>query len=152
MQIRIHRSSDRNEIIGLLRLNTPAYFSPKEEKDLEYYLDCHAGNYFVAEENGRILGCAGFNISSDGKIGSLSWDIVHPDTQGKGVGTALTVYRIAEIKKVETVEMLSVRTSQFVYKFYEKFNLQLREIVKDYWDVGFDLYSMDSAINLVPNH
>ena len=151
MLIRKHQENDRKAIIQLLRLNTPAYFSPNEEKDLEYYLDNHADNYFVLEENNKILGCAGFNISPDGRTAALSWDIVHTDTQGKGVGTALTFFRIAQIKKVETVEIISVRTSQLVYKFYQKFNLQLREIVKDYWDVGFDLYRLDSDKNLVPD-
>ncbi|MCE7040931.1 GNAT family N-acetyltransferase [Dyadobacter sp. CY312] len=151
MLIRKHREGDRTAIIDLLRLNTPAYFSPNEEKDLEYYLDCHAGNYFVAEENDTLLGCAGFNISTDQKTAALSWDIVHPDAHGKGVGTALTFFRIAQIKKIEPVEIISVRTSQLVYKFYQKFNLQLREVVKDYWDEGFDLYRLDSDKNLVPD-
>jgi ribosomal-protein-alanine N-acetyltransferase len=152
MLIRKHQGTDRKAIIELLRLNTPAYFSPNEEKDLEYYLDHHADNYFVAEDNGNILGCAGFNISPDGKTGNLSWDIVHPNAQGKGVGTSLTFFRIAKIKKIGTVETLSVRTSQLAYKFYQRFNLELREVVEDYWDKGFDLYSMGSGISLVPDH
>lgn len=148
MKIRKHQESDRPAIMKLMQLNTPEYFSPNEEKDLVYYLDEHAGNYFVAEEDGIILGCAGFNISQDGRNGGLSWDFVHPSAQGKGIGSALTLYRLEEIRKIETVQVFSVRTSQMAYRFYEKFGLVVKEIVKDYWDVGYDLYNMEIDIKL----
>lgn len=148
MEIRKHQESDRPAIMKIMQLNTPEYFSPNEEKDLIYYLDEHAGNYFVAEEDGVILGCAGFNISQDGRIGGLSWDFVHPSAQGKGIGSALTIYRLEEIRKIETVQVFSVRTSQMAYPFYKKFGLVVKEIVKDYWDVGYDLYHMEVDIKL----
>jgi ribosomal-protein-alanine N-acetyltransferase len=148
MRIRKHQESDRAAIIELLRLNTPEYFSPNEEKDLIYYLHEHAGNYFVAEQDGVILGCAGFNISQDGNNGGLSWDFVHPAGQGTGIGSALTLYRLEEIRKIESVKVFSVRTSQMAYRFYEKFGLIVKNIVPDYWDKGYDLYDMEIDINL----
>ncbi|HEV7383112.1 MAG TPA: GNAT family N-acetyltransferase [Dyadobacter sp.] len=148
MRIRKHQESDRAAIIELLRLNTPEYFSPNKEKDLIYYLHEHAGNYFVAEQDGVILGCAGFNISQDGNNGGLSWDFVHPAGQGTGIGSALTLYRLEEIRKIESVKVFSVRTSQMAYRFYEKFGLIVKNIVPDYWDKGYDLYDMEIDINL----
>ncbi len=35
--IKEYRDSDKAEVINLLKLNTPLYFSPEEEKDLKYY-------------------------------------------------------------------------------------------------------------------
>ena len=143
MIIRKYQPADKEGVLTLLRLNTPAYFSANEEKDLIYYLDNHAANYFVVEVDAIIMGCGGFNITEDGATAKISWDIIHPESQGKGLGTALTRYRIGQIKEISSVKTLSVRTSQLVYPFYEKFGLQVREIVKDYWDTGFDLYRMD---------
>lgn len=149
MIIRKHTDADRQRIIELLRLNTPKYFSSNEEEDLIYYLDNHADNYYVVEVDHILVGCGGFNLSEDGETGKISWDIFDPQSQGKGYGSALTRFRIQRIKEIEGVKIISVRTSQLVYPFYEKFGLELRETVKDYWDKGFDLYRLDSDINLV---
>jgi len=146
MEIRKFESSDREKVINLLRMNTPEYFSPNEEKDLIYYFDFHADNYYVIENQNNIIGAAGFNLSGDGKTGYLSWDIIHPEYQRKGVGSELTRFRIERIKAIETVQTLAVRTSQLAYKFYEKFGLILRETVRNYWDEGFDLYQMECDI------
>lgn len=145
--IRSYTPSDKNKIIGLLRLNTPRYFSENEEKDLVYYLDNHSDNYYVLEIENDIVACGGFNIEREAKTAKISWDIIHPDYQGKGLGTQLMNHRINEIEKINRITMLSVRTSQLVYKFYEKFGLELQEIVKDYWDKGFDLYRMDCPLH-----
>ena len=149
INIRAHEPEDRPRLLTLLRLNTPEYFSPEEELDLIDYLDHFADNYYVLEIDGEILGCGGFNLSEDGETGKISWDIFHPDSQGKGLGTALTKFRIEKIKEIESVKILSVRTSQMAYKFYEKFGLELREVVKDYWEIGFDLYRLDRPIHLI---
>ncbi|WP_316842317.1 GNAT family N-acetyltransferase [Pedobacter gandavensis] len=149
INIRLHQAADRPHLLNLLRLNTPAYFSPTEEADLIDYLDHFADHYYVLEVNGEILGCGGFNLSEDGATGKISWDIFHPDSQGKGLGTALTKFRIQKIKEIEGVKIISVRTSQMAYKFYEKFGLELREVVKDYWEIGFDLYRLDRDIHLI---
>ena len=149
MIIRKHTNSDRTRIIELLRLNTPQYFSPSEEEDLIDYLDNHADNYFVVEDDNIIVGCGGFNLSEDGEIGKISWDIFDPKSQGLGFGGALTKFRIQKIKEIDGVRTISVRTSQLVYPFYEKFGLKLREVVKDYWAKGFDLYRLDEDVDLI---
>ncbi|QJW92314.1 GNAT family N-acetyltransferase [Spirosoma taeanense] len=147
--IRLHRASDRNDILNLLRLNTPDYFSPDEEQDLLYYLDDHSDHYYVVETDNVIQGCGGFNVMVDGLTVRLSWDIIHPQSQGKGLGSALTKFRIQQIQQLVGVKTIEVRTSQFVYPFYERFGFELREIVKDYWAAGFDLYRLDRAVRSV---
>lgn len=149
MIIRKYTKADYNVVIDLFQFNTPQYFAPKEEKDLEEYLDNHAENYFIVEADGIILGCGGFNLSEDGTLGKISWDIFHPNNQGKGYGTALTKYRIDKMKEIDSVKIISVRTSQMAYRFYAKFNLELREVIKDYWAPGFDLYRLDNSVNNV---
>lgn len=149
MNIRMHQEADRPRLLTLLRLNTPTYFFPTEEADFIDYLDHFADNYYVLEVDGEILGCGGFNLSEDAETGKISWDIFHPEHQGKGLGSALTQFRIQKIKEIEGVKTISVRTSQMAYKFYEKFGLELREVVKDYWEIGFDLYRLDKDINLI---
>lgn len=144
MKIRTFQSSDVFRILELFRLNTPEYFSPSEEEDLIYYLEHEIEHYFVLLVNDIILGCGGFNLSEDKQTGKISWDIFDPKSQGKGLGTALTNYRIARMKEIESIKKISVRTSQLVYPFYAKFGLELKEVVKDYWAEGFDLYRLEA--------
>lgn len=149
MIIRKHTNSDKLRIIELLRLNTPEYFSSEEEEDLIDYLDNHAENYYVVEDNHIIVGCGGFNLSEDGTTGKISWDIFDPQSQGKGFGSALTKFRIQKIKEIDGIKTISVRTSQLVYPFYQKFGLKLREVITDYWAKGLDLYRLDEDIDLI---
>lgn len=142
MTIRPYSPDDDESIITMLRLNTPKYFSPDEEKDLTNYLANHIDHYYVVEIDTKIMGCGGFNISPDGNKGVLSWDIIHPDAQGNGAGSALAKYRIKEMQNLG-VAKIGVRTTQLVFKFYEKMGFSLQEIVKNYWAEGFDLYDME---------
>jgi len=86
MDIRSYSPSDKGSIIDLLRLNTPNYFSIEEEADLNDYLDNQIDMYYVVEDNGLLIGSGGINITEDRKTARISWDIVHPDYQGKGIG------------------------------------------------------------------
>jgi len=149
MKIRKFETPDTPRLIELLRLNTPDYFSASEEADFIYYLKNEIEHYFVLLINDEILGCGGFNLSDDKQTGKISWDIFHPESQGKGLGTALTNYRIERMKEIESVKKISVRTSQLVYPFYAKFGLELKEVVKDYWAEGFDLYRLEADAEFV---
>ena len=140
--IRFYQISDKNQLIELIRLNTPQYFSPKEEADLVFYLDNETEDYFVVEENKTIVGCGGINYSEEENAAVISWDIIHPDHQGKGIGRELLEYRINHIKKNNDYKTIVVRTSQLTDKFYNKLGFELEFIKKDYWAKDFDLYQM----------
>jgi [ribosomal protein S18]-alanine N-acetyltransferase len=147
MHIRKYTPADKQAVMELFQLNTPAYFSPEEEKDLLYYLENHAENYYLIESEGETAGCGGFNFSDDGSTGRISWDIVHPAHQKKGLGSHLTRYRIRKMTEHESVRLISVRTSQLAFRFYEKLGFVLRETVSDYWAPGFDLYRMEYPLS-----
>ncbi|MDQ3191018.1 MAG: GNAT family N-acetyltransferase, partial [Bacteroidota bacterium] len=72
-----------------------------------------------------------------------SWDILDPNYQNKGLGSLLLKFRIEKLKEFKSLKRITVRTSQFAYKFYEKNGFELKEIIKDYWAIGFDLYNMN---------
>lgn len=149
MTIRKYSDTNRDEILKLLRLNTPQFFAASEEADLIYYLENHAHNFYVAIEENKILGCGGFNLADDKSVMRISWDIVHPSSQGRGVGTALTLFRINKIKEIESIKIISVRTSQHVYKFYERFGFEIKEKVKDFWAPGFDMFRMECSVDSI---
>lgn len=143
VSIREYCIDDKEYIIHLLRLNTPVFFSPKEEKDLVHYLTNEIEYYYVAEFNNKIIGCGGINLKENKTIGYISWDIIHPKFQGKGIGMLLLDYRIKKIKKNQNINQIIVRTTQLAHKFYEKGGFNLIEIIKDYWAEDFHLYKMN---------
>lgn len=143
-EIRRYATGDKEHLIGLLRLNTPTYFHPSEEKDFLIYLEQDSRYYFVMEEGERIIGSGGFNTGfGNGKIARISWDLIHPDFQGKGMGKKLTLHRMRELRRFTAIREVEVRTSQLVYPFYEKLGFRLQKIKKDFWAPGFDLYQMN---------
>lgn len=142
VNIRPYTTGDQEAVLHLLRLNTPAYFAPAEEKDLAHYLEHEIEHYFVIESQQQIVGCGGFNFSGNPAIGKISWDILHPGFQGRSLGRLLLNYRIQKLKEFKELETIMVRTSQLAYKFYEKCGFILVEQVKDYWAKGFDMYTM----------
>ena len=144
--IRSYLKKDEQEVITLLRLNSPKYFDPSEEKDFIDYLNKFSDNYFVFLEKNKIIACGGFNFFENKTQARISWDIVHPDFHGKGIGKKLTLFRINEIKKEPTLQTIIVRTSQLAYQFYGKLGFELKEIKKDFWALGFDLYLMELPI------
>ena len=141
--IRAYQTSDKDAVLDLLRLNIPQYFSPEEEVDLVRYLENKIVHYFVLEFKNQVIGSGGFNFSDDKTTGIISWDILHPEFQGRSFGNALLRYRIEQLQQFKDVQKIIVRTSQLAYKFYEKAGFKLLEIVEDYWAKGFDLYRME---------
>jgi len=146
--IRQYKKADQAKLVELLKFNTPKYFDYSEEKDFLEYLELHSQNYFVVENGKEIIGGGGLNYGFDnGKTARISWDIIHPEMQGKGFGTKLTLYRINQIRKNPGVKKIVVRTSQLVHEFYEKIGFELEKKEKDFWAKGFDLYQMKLELN-----
>ena len=141
--IREYKSIDKSSVMNLIRLNTPEYFAPEEENDFSNYLDNERELYYVLLFNEKIVGCGGINFAKNKTIGKISWDILHPEYQGKSLGTRLLEYRIEKLESIKSVQKITVRTSQVAYQFYEKQGFELKEIKKDYWAKGFDMYKME---------
>ena len=141
--IREYKSIDKSTVINLIKLNTPKYFAPEEENDFSNYLDNERELYYVLLFNEKIVGCGGINFAENKTIGKISWDILHPQYQGKSLGSQLLKYRIEKIKVIDSIQKITVRTSQLAYKFYEKQGFELNEVKEDYWAKGFDLYRME---------
>lgn len=141
--IREYTVDDFNNLCELLKLNIPTYFAMEEFTDFEKYLKDEIENYYVAEWDGNIVGCGGINFNRNENIALISWDIMHPNYQGKGVGSIMLKHRLNFIKQHFPSYKIMVRTSQLVYKFYEKHGFHLLEKHSNFWAEGFDMYKME---------
>ncbi|HLV46346.1 MAG TPA: GNAT family N-acetyltransferase [Flavobacterium sp.] len=142
VKIRTYKPSDKSKLMAILRMNVPKYFAETEIDDFDNYLDNETEQYFVIEFNDEIVGSGGINFEYSNKTGKLSWDIINPHFQGKGLGTNLLKHRVDLLKAISEIEKIVVRTSQVAFRFYEKNGFVLQETQKDYWAKGFDLYKM----------
>lgn len=149
MQVRPYQPSDEGAVLALLRLNIPHFFAEAEADDFKKYLASEREDYFVMEQNEQIIGAGGINYFPTYNKARISWDFFHPDFHGKGFGSQLLQHRIEHVKNLKQYSLLEVRTSQLVYKFYQKNGFVLRKKVANYWAEGFDLYRME--MNLIGN-
>ena len=141
--IREYLTTDKEVVMNLIKLNTPNFFAKEEVNDLSNYLDKGIELYYVLLVDGKVVGCGGINFAEKRTIGKISWDIVHPAYQGKSLGTKLLNHRIEKLRNISSIKKIIVRTSQLVYKFYEKQGFVLLEVKKDYWADGLDMYKME---------
>ncbi|WDF70157.1 GNAT family N-acetyltransferase [Sphingobacterium oryzagri] len=142
INIRPYLPQDKDSVLELMSLLVPTYFAEEEIADLDHYLDQEIELYFVAERQGKIVAAAGINFEKAEGIGKLSWDFVHPEAHGQGLGTKLLQHRIHILQSLDDIKTISVRTSQMAYRFYEKNGFETVAIKKDFWAPGFDMYKM----------
>lgn len=83
MIIRLYTPTDDENIISLLRLNTPKYFAPEEEQDLRDYFANHIDHYYVVQDNGVIIGSGGFNLTNEGKNAAIHGTLSIPTIRVK---------------------------------------------------------------------
>ncbi|WP_300567741.1 GNAT family N-acetyltransferase [Flavobacterium sp.] len=140
--IRDYHPNDKTKVVAILKLNVPQYFAENEIADLEHYLDHEIEKYYVVELDNQIIGAGGINFEKNHTIGKISWDFLHPEFQGMGVGGALLQHRLTILKSMPEVATIMVRTSQLAHQFYEKNGFALEEIHKDFWAEGFDMHKM----------
>lgn len=144
----IHPYSSQNfvDVMQLIKLSTPHYFAPEETSDFEHYLKHEIEQYFVIEVKQHIIGCGGVNFENNFTTAKISWDLIHPDYQGKGYGRLLLEHRLQLLRAMPTINCVMVRTSQHAFRFYEKSGFVLQEVQPNYWAEGYDMYMMEFPI------
>jgi len=141
-EIHLYRPEYKEALLQLLKLNTPKYFAESEKADYNNYLDHEVESYFVIKHKSGILGAGGINYFEHERLARISWDIVHPEWQGTGIGRHLVSYRMEVLSKRTDLHKVVVRTSQLTYEFYEKMGFELEMIQEHYWAPDLHLYQM----------
>lgn len=146
MNIRPYTADDFDNCVRIFRSNIPKYFDESESSDFEDFLKNRASElYWVIEQDGNQVGCGGIRVRPDGS-GGLSYGMVANDLHKKGIGKALTNFRILELLNTPELSNITLETSQHTYPFYERFGFQVTELRKDFYGEGLDCYSMNLTI------
>jgi hypothetical protein len=142
MELRPYNHEDLESVVELFRSNIPKYFGPSEEPGLREFLAApSAGEYYVAEIEGIIVGAGGIAPNDDGTV-SLCWGMLRADHIGKGLGRLMTEFRIQKSREKFGSCPLVISTSQHTQGFYEKFGFALTSHEPDGFGPGIDICKM----------
>jgi GNAT superfamily N-acetyltransferase len=88
LRFRRYGTVDREGCLTLFDANCPAAFAPNERGEYEAFLDAQAEAeaYEVCVMDDEIVGA--FGLGGDGAL-RLRWIMVHPQRQGRGIGTSV---------------------------------------------------------------
>jgi predicted GNAT family N-acyltransferase len=148
LNIRMYHKNDKQHCLDTFKSNVPDFFSENEIADFEAFLNrLETGipktQFFVIEDENRIVGCGGFGDKDNKNIISLAWGHIHKNEHKKGLGQQLLTYRLALIKQLFPQLTLTIDTTQFSYGFYEKNGFRLLKITENYYTEGMHRYDME---------
>ncbi|EHK88455.1 ribosomal protein S18-alanine N-acetyltransferase [Saccharomonospora azurea] len=114
-----------------------------------FHAELDAGGYYLAaldDEDDRLLGYAGLAVvgrPGDWETG-LHTIAVHPDHQGKGIGTALLRALLVRADELSAAVVLEVRTdNDTAIALYERYGFERVGLRKRYYQPsGADAYTM----------
>ncbi len=139
MIIRKYNSDDKDACLSIFDSNTPPYFHPSERQDLIEWLDKEDRlEYWVAEEDGTVLGCAGIYFDEKEQLAGFSWGMVANSHHGKGIGTLLNKHRLDVLARLYPGKAWKLETSQMSRDFYAKFGFVETSRIKDGFAKGID--------------
>lgn len=143
MKISLYHPDMKDRCIAIFKSNQPLYFVDEELKLFIDFLDHDIeNNYYVIEYNGEIQGCGGIFFDYSSKEAGLSWGMVHSDYHKKGIGKALTIFRLELMKQQFPGAVFKIDTSQHTAGFYEKRGFRILQIIPDGYAKGLDKYIM----------
>lgn len=143
MPFRTYQISDKAACLELFRSNVPKFFAPHEEAEFSDFLGDPGmtEDYFVLEDEGKIVGCGGVFVKDT--VGGLSWGMVANDKHRKGYGKQLLLERLEYLREhFPHVKEVRLDTSQHTFTFFGKFGFVTRDIIENGYAEGLHRYEM----------
>ena len=120
MTFRRFQPADLPQCLLLHTLNEPGRF-PELERPYEMCLREQRSYTLVAEHEGRIVASGSMQYVLRKNIATLSFGLVHPEFQGKGIGTALVLARLALLKPSQPYYRVLIFSVVRSIGFYRRF-------------------------------
>lgn len=142
MNVKPYTTEYQSQCLAIFDSNVGVYFDPSERIDFVAYLeDANAvQHYFVFEQQGTVVACGGYFANQN--TGSLAWGMVHRLYHRRGFGAEITDFRMAQIKRISSIDRIKIETSQLTQGFYAKRGFEVTDIVENGYGQGIDCVSM----------
>lgn len=143
MQLRPFQPADKTICLAIFESNLPLYFVDKEQEEFSVYLDEECiPNYWILEDNDKVVGCGGiYENFKDNSVG-LAWGMIHNNSHKKGYGTFLTKFRVERMIEKYPTRIKRLATSQHTFPFYEKMGFKVTKITEKGFGEDIDRYDM----------
>jgi len=99
-------------------------------------------DYFFVLETDKVIGCAGFYVLETEKRVHFTWGMVDADFHNKGYGKLLFQYRVNKVNELYTGYRITLGTSQYTFKYFEKLGMKVESITPNGYGNNFDKYLM----------
>jgi N-acetylglutamate synthase-like GNAT family acetyltransferase len=142
VEIRRYSENDRRACLDILDENTPEYFVVGDRASLDDFLGGLPGPYFVAEEEGRVIACGGWAMTS-GDSAVLTWGMVRRALHRRGIGRSMLRFRLDSIKAEGRASVVEVQTVQLVQRFFAREGFSVVNVVPDGFGQGLDRVTME---------
>src|SRR5688572_13780511 len=143
---RPYSSTDREICLGLFDANCPEFFAPNERADYRGFLDPSPDWYRLSVVAGHLVGAFGLDPAQS----ALRWIMIHPDAQGRGIGSAIMEYVVDSARK-GGMSSISIAASQKSAPFFEKLGAVETSIHENGWGPGLDRIDMTLSIDTYHN-
>jgi predicted GNAT family N-acyltransferase len=139
-RLRPYRPDDAPVSMALFQSNVPGFFAASEAPEFAAFLAEPNAHFFVAEREGRVVGCGGAYVR--GRSGRLCWGMVEQGLHRSGVGAALLHRRLALLFEDSEVDQVELSTSQHSAGFFKRFGFSSVQTEPDGFAPGIDEVKM----------
>ncbi len=134
-------SNISNGYFVLEDMNMLSNWLAAQNKGIPAYPPSVADYFFVLETN-KIIGSAGFYVLEEEKRAHFTWGMVDGAFHKMGYGKILFQYRVDKVKELYPGFKVTLGTSQYTYKYFEKLGMKVESITPNGFGNNFDKYYM----------
>lgn len=142
--VRPYTEDDKAACLQLFDLNCPSFFSLNERDDYETFLIRENEDYLVLTQGRSVIGAFGLSLTNP-KVGRLRWILLHPDFQGKGLGSRIMT-QVRNMAKVKNLDCVSIAASQHSAPFFAIYGASTVEVIPHGWGPGMHRHDMVLSI------
>lgn len=121
--LRRYEDKDFDACRALHDLNATDRFPQDSAFDQIRYLRSSSRTKLVAEVNGEVIGCGGYQLHHPDFV-TFVYGLVHPRCQGAGIGRLLVFARVAQLPLIKTETCVQIATVKRAMSYYEQFAFQ----------------------------
>jgi GNAT superfamily N-acetyltransferase len=141
---RPYSSADGEACLALFDANCPTFFAPNERDDYVAFLDVAPEAYEVCEVGGRVVAAFGL-LSDETGNHTLTWIMLDPDSQGRGIGT-LIMKRVTALASTSQSRLINIAASHLSAPFFARFGATATLRTDDGWGPGMHRVDMELVL------
>ncbi|OAI42451.1 hypothetical protein AYO41_04280 [Verrucomicrobia bacterium SCGC AG-212-E04] len=140
--IREYHTGDYEACLAVFDSNVPLFFAAPERTSFANFLARLTCSFFVAEHEGRVVGCGGFYLVPADCLAGLVWGMIARDRQRCGLGSALLRERLRRLASEPVIRTVRVNTSQHTTAFFQRFGFETVLTVENHFADGLHQHQM----------